>query len=700
MRVNTSTVSDEETINFIYNSPYIEEHAKPNSLLDLTQQDNNRHPLIKYIDKRFLTSMEFSIMKKLALLEDIKETQTRFTTKLGFPRLLIHINDKQLHQTTITNNYTHYLNTQNLPPPLQGMYHTLNNTKVADVHDKCKNKIAAVKILGNYPDREKPIVFGNNKNTLFAATKRAIKTAPIPDEQVAQDFYQYSKKVIEHDIGDYLNNFGYSYSQWYNHLPSKKQKLIDPIHEYYHHKDIFNNKYTSEQINKILDESYTAICKAELEAQDGKPRMVCSIPQLYKYNMGPITWKLEEICSKHLRGYCGNKNLTEMEEMINKYRNQGFTKVVEGDGSGFDNTQDITLKAVDRYLYRRIAKHVYHVPKDEFLRVSQAYYKKMKVKYRNNKNKLKNYITYYVLGTVFSGDCDTTLCNTIRMALYNRFVNDSSGLVYGKDYVVFAKGDDFSVLYKPYIKDELIRNIYNKYFLSKPDKDQLVDNRQHGIGQICKFLDIGGLNSFKFCSLRSWYKNLHGDIYLTRDPSKLYTLGKYSIKYKKYNDRQKLQYHFDLMYSYLQNYPNIDIFTYMAASHGKKFLQLLPSVLKSKKRTFKISTPHYNSIITEDGQRIHLLGDNTIFEKYIEFYDTTPNEKFIKIEEEYWETIKRITQTHTTTKLSSDEIDYINEQINNEFDSKFILYDNDIVNEHEARKIIKDVFTLKNKYLC
>jgi hypothetical protein len=236
--------------------------------------------------------------------------------------------------------------------------------------------------------------------------------------------------------------------------------------------------------------------------------------------------------------------------------------------------------------------------------------------------------------------------------------------------------------------------------LTKPDKDQLVDNRQHGIGQICKFLDIGGLNSFKFCSLRSWYKNLNGDIYLTRDPAKLYTLGKYSIKYKKYNNKQKLQYHFDLMYSYLQNYPNIDIFTYMAASHGKKFLQLLPSVLKSNKHTFKITTPQYNSVITDDGQRIHLLNDNTIFEKYIDFYDTTPNEKFIKIEEDYWDTIKRITQTHTTTKLTEDEVNYINEQINNEFDSKFILYDNDIVNEYEARKIIKDVFTLKNKYLC
>lgn len=701
--MNTSKVNNDETINFIYNSPFIEQHAKPNNALDFN--DNNIykshifHPLIKTINKNYLTPMEFRIIKKLTKLEGITETKTSFKSQYGFPRLLMHIHDTQLHETSKANNYQHYLNVEVIPPPLQPYMHTINNVKVSDVKDKCYNKIAAVKILGNTTDDIKPIVFGNNKNTLFAATKRSIKMAPIPDKLVMQDFIQHSIELIEKDIGPYLDDFGYSYAQWYNHLPAKKQKLIDPIYEYYQQPDLFNTKYTNYEKQQILTEAYQAICKAELQEHDGKPRMVCSIPQKYKYAMGPITWKLEEICSKYLQGYCGNKNLSEMETMINQFKDQGFTKVVEGDGSAFDNTQDITLKEIDRYLYRRIAEKVYHLPKDEFLRISQSYYKKMQVKYKDH-SLLKTYITYYVLGTVFSGDCDTTLCNTIRMAMYNRYINDKLGLKYGVDYVVFSKGDDFSVLYKHYVSNDIIRSIYYTYFLPN-DKSILTDNRQFGLGQICKFIDIGGLDSFKFCSLRSWYKNLQGDIILTRDPAKLYYLSKYSIKYKKYNTRQRMQYHLDLMISYLINYPNIIIFKNMAAAHAKKFVELYNNYRQENKNNsignIKLSpTIWLSGSACEHDSRLHLVNNNALFDRYIEFYDTTENEKFYKIDDNYWDTIKRLTQVHALGfKLTKDEITYINEQINNEFDANYILQDNDI-KQDEVDCLIQEVFTLKN----
>jgi hypothetical protein len=701
--VNTSTqVNDNETINFIYNSTYIEEHAKPSNAIDLSTTENIRtflHPLITSIDKKFLTQMEFNLLKKIMLLgSEFQETTNKFISKIGFPRLLMHINDTILYEKTKENNYQHYLNIENLPPPIKDLLHTINNVKVADIQDNCPKKIAACKILGNFSDKTKPIVFGNNKNTLFAATKRAVKMSPIPDEQVAHDFVNHSLKLIEEDIGEYLNHFGYSYQQWYEHLPAKKQKLIEPIFLYYNKPEIFNIKYSYQEQYRILDEAYEAICKAELQPEDGKPRMVCSIPQKYKYAMGPITWKLEEICSKYLRGYCGNKNLTQMQDLINNYRKQGFTKVVEGDGSAFDNTQDIYLKSIDRYIYQRIADKVYHIPKDEFIRISQAYYKKMNVKYQTKRKKLTTFITYYTLGSVFSGDCDTTLCNTIRMAMYNRYVNDKAGLVYGKDYVVFSKGDDFSVLYKPYVKDEIIDNLYYKYFL-KNDKSLNPDNRQYGIGQICKFLDIGGLNSFKFCSLRSWYKNLNGDVYLTRDPAKLYTLGKYSIKYKKYNLQQQLQYHFDLMLSYLINYKGITIFHNMAAAHAKQLKSVYQQIITKRQLL-----PRVKTYLHQDSQekliRMHIEPEDIIFGNYIKFYDITPNENFYRIDDNYWDTIKRITQSHTIDdELTQEEQEFVNEQINNEFDSDFILKDNDIISQSEANKLIQDVFTLKIKLL-
>lgn len=674
----------------------MEEHAKfENDLLYAQDKmEPNRHILCKFLPKRHLTPMELSILNKIKLFTDVIQTPNGYSSSLGFPRVLIHIHDKQLYETTVKNNYQHYIAIQNLPPPLNNNLHTLNNTKVADIIDKIPNKTAAIKILGNYADTEKPIVYGNNKNTLFAATKRALKSAPIPDPQVSQEFIEFACKKINEDIGEYLKHFTYSYTQWYNHLPAKKQKLIEPIYLYYNQPETFNQLYTRAEQKKILDEAYTAICKAELQMIDGKPRMVCSIPQKYKYAMGPVTWKLEEICAKHLKGYCGNKNLSEMEEMINTYARQGFTKVVEGDGSAFDNTQDISLKAVDRYIYNQVAHSVYHLPKKEFLKISQSYYKKMQVKYMNNKKKLCNYITYYVLGTVFSGDCDTTLCNTIRMAMYNRFVNEKAGLKYGQDYVVFSKGDDFSVLYKPYIKDEFINQLYYKYFL-KNDKTLLKDNRVFGIGQICKFLDIGGLNSFKFCSLRSWYKNLEGDVVLTRDPSKLYNLSKYSIKYKKYDHRQRMQYHHDLMTSYLINYPGIKIFKYMAAAHAKQFLSLLKQKEGMKNINKLIKSIQYKTIKNGES-RIHLEQEYQLFPHAI-MYDIQGVENFYKITGDYWETMKRMVNTHNKDfRLTDDELIYINNQINDEFDVEFILKDNDITNEDEVNNIINEVLTLKN----
>jgi len=700
VRVNTSTVNDDETVNFIYNSSFIEEHARPSNSLSIDPNAPyvNRHPLITRISKQYLTPMEFNILKKIAKLQDVVETPYSFTTKYGFPRLLMHIHDQQLYEVTKENNYQHYLNIENIPPPLQPYYHTINNTKVQDVQDKDPQKIAAIKILGLMPDKHKPIVFGNNKKTLFAATKRAVKMAPTPTKEVSQEFIAHSKKLIEKEIGEFLTHFSYSYSQWFDHLPAKKQKLIQPIYEYYNQPDIFNNKYDSEMQSRILDEAYQAICKAELQPEDGKPRMVCSIPQKYKYAMGPITWKLEEICAKYLKGYCGNKNLSEMEDMINNFRKQGFTKVVEGDGSAFDNTQDISLKEIDRYIYRRVANSVYHIPKQEFLKISQAYYKKMKVKYHVN-HKMKTFITYYVLGTVFSGDCDTTLCNTIRMAMYNRYVNDKAGLRYGVDYVVFSKGDDFSVLYKPYISDEFINKLYYNYFL-KNDKSLQLDNRQYGLGQICKFLEIGQLNSFKFCSLRSWYKNLSGDIILTRDPAKLYYLSKYSIKYKKYNLQQRMQYHFDLMLSYLINYPGITIFEYIAAAHAKQFKKLYHQMLEQhlpiKRIHVQFNIDHVQNLNPE--VREHAKTEDQLFGRYVDFFNITGNEHFYKIQDNYWDTIKRLTQTHDINfTLTQAEKDYINEQISNEYNIQYILQDNDIINHYEAQKLINDVFTLKNK---
>lgn len=686
MRVNIIQQQD-ETIQykFTYITEHVLKHAKPPNALS---KENMFHPNIKYIPSKYRTFNEYLLMKKFeeaGFIEYDKKHQIYKALKnKGFPRLLVSTNDPLLLRLSLERNSEFYQSIETLPPPIKQWLITINNIQPNDIIDKQSNKIAFEQTIGNYLYNSMiPIVYGNNKQTLLAAVKRSMKLAPTPDSKITTDFLKYSKQIILKEVGEYLKHFSYDYSQWYNHLNKQKQDLIKPIHMYYHQPEKFYQDYTNKEIKKILTECYEAIVKAELQSPDGKPRLVCSIPQRIKYIMGPITWSLEEIFSKHFNGYCGNKNLNQISELINQYKNLGFEKVVEGDGSAFDNTQDVTLKEVDRFIYRQIYNKIYHVPLKEFKKYSQMYYKKMKVKYNEN-NKLHTFMTYFTLGTVFSGDCDTTLCNTIRMALYNRYINDKSGLIYGKDYVLFSKGDDFTILYKNYVSDEFIKKIYSKYMLPSSSSPDIADTRIYGLGQVLKFLTIGDLNTFTFCSLRSWFKNPQRDIILTRDPIKLYNLAKFSIKYKQYNYQQRAQYNWDLALSYLINYKKINIFEIIAAKHLQQY-----EYYKSKVENFKLNTHNLITNLQQGLARQHIENNVEQIGPYTIFYDTIGREEFYKIQGSYWETMKRITQM-AEYKLSDNEAQYINKQINDEFDLNQLCMELDIKPN--------EVETMINKY--
>jgi hypothetical protein len=247
--------------------------------------------------------------------------------------------------------------------------------------------------------------------------------------------------------------------------------------------------------------------------------------------------------------------------------------VVEGDGSAFDNTQDVLLKELDRYIYQKVADSVYHTEmasswKKLFLYFSQSYYKTMNIEYIDqDSKKKKTMMTYSILGTVFSGDCDTTLANTIRMALYNRYVMDKAGFNYGQNYVAFSKGDDFTVMFNPtLITDKQVEQAYWKYFLPKPSGSyKIYDDRIYGIGQICKFLEFGQPNTIKFCSLRAWYINKQcTKIRLTRDPKKFLTLARFSRKMKSMTLPQKIIYLQDLANALQASYKGLTYFDTMA----------------------------------------------------------------------------------------------------------------------------------------
>lgn len=596
------------------------------------------YPHIISIDKRFLPRDRFlwgDIKQQLnnGVLVDAGNCITGH-----FPKLALKLKDPEL---------------QRLAGP--GLV-DFDDIDCKDITCTCINKPRFLQLFSyTEPDRD-AIVYNDCKRTIFAAAKRQMKSAPTPDLDVLHEFLDFAKAKINELIGDDLAEFGYSFNQWYNHLTHSKQLDMDEVHEFIHGNDPLKEHYQGvEFLNpKLLH--YEAICKVEVQGTDGKPRMVCSIPKLIKYVMGPVCWKLEELFAEKIPTYCGGQNLQQMQDKINHYIDMGYRVVAEGDGSAFDNTQDVLLKEIDRFIYNLIADRVYHVPRELFEHVANAYYKVMDVVQVEGKKK-HNIMTYAILGTVFSGDCDTTLMNTLRMGLYNWFTCYKAGLNLGEEFVCFSKGDDFTVMFKDTVDTDYVKSYYNKYWLSKPKPNgpsyDGCDERVAGIGQILKFIEFGPPNTIKFCSLRAWYTSYDGQhIYLTRDPGKFTTLSKYSRKALHLRDVKLAEYCYDQALALKVSSGGIHYFDEMA------------------KMYYKVGD-YYNHETQDKGCHNRTCKDKRITlplevsEEY-DGYSRSPRKVAIRIEGNYWETMKRLT-TVNTTKLTPEQLRIVNEQIDAEF---------------------------------
>lgn len=601
------------------------------------------------------------------------------THRLKYPKLLMRINDPEILKLAVGPN--EILNPQQFKIDNRNFMARFDNFDDIDCEDitcdcRYRNENDYEQIYGkeNNTQNETVILYRTCKRTIFAAAKRQIKSAPVPDAVVAADFVAFGKKKIDQYLGEDLTNFGYSYNQWFNHLNAEKQanmlKIKAKIEEF---SDDVDSLLKDKEFLKLLH--YEGICKKELQNYDGKPRMVCKIPDVVKYVMGPVCWKLEEIFTDHLPCYCGGMNLTEMQNKINNYIDEGFTLVAEGDGSAFDNTQDVMLKELDRYVYSKVADKVYHVPKKLFEYCAMQYYKIMDiVNVDPVLKKRKTLMTYAVLGTVFSGDCDTTLMNTMRMGLYNWYTNEVAGFEFHRDYICFSKGDDFTVMYNYHYDTEygryMIDKAYKKFWLSKykPKNGEVeYDARHYGLGQILKFIEFGQPNSIKFCSLRAWYIDPSSShIYLTRNPEKFYGLGKFSRKLRTKNHREAVNYIIDQAIALHANYAGIEFFEeiiqnyleaayYLTVNNFDQILKQRISIAKDRRQTLPLEIDDFDSECL--------------------LFDKTPrkNDFKIKVNESYWGSQQRAERAQLF-KPNASQLQYINSQINAEFEPKTYTY--------------------------
>lgn len=533
-----------------------------------------------------------------------------------------------------------------------------------DISCTCQDKPRYLQLFQSTSADHDAIIYNTCKRTLFAAAKRQIKSAPVPALLTLTDFVEFAKRKIDELIGDDLRHFGYSFNQWYNHLTYAKQQRMDAMKEFVSGNDPLQDHYIPDWQNTLHGKAlndfakkfhYEAICKPEIQPTDGKPRMVCSIPDLVKYTMGPVCWALEDLFSKKIPVYCGGQNLQQMQDKINHYIDDGFTVVAEGDGSAFDNTQDVLLKEIDRYVYSLVADKVYHVPRELFEYIAYSRYKVMDAIMTQNKKKIC-IMTYAVLGTVFSGDCDTTLMNTLRMGMYNWYTNERGGLRLGVHFVCFSKGDDFTVMYNPRVDLVMVRKLYLTYWLGKPKPNGPAydgcDERIYGLGQILKFIEFGPPNTIRFCSLRAWYTNMHSQhIYLTRDPAKFLALSKYSRKALHYSDAKLAIFLRDQANLLLATCRGIHYFDDMANAYlkmanyyaqGNSYLAAHAKPARDRRLTLALEAPDQ-----WDGYLRH------------------PRDNVVKIIGNYWETMKSVWLENVS--ITGPELALVNAQIDSEF---------------------------------
>jgi len=631
------------------------------------------HNIIKSINK-FLIPTE--IYKLLTHPDSRYKFKMKGSKMVGhFPYLLMKIKDPELKELA---GVGHTKNDKKMNNLWQHECPNFDDIDCEDISCTCAgfHPYDFQLVYGQVPTDPDTLLYRSCKRTLFAAAKRQMKAAPHPDPKTAREFIIWAKAKIDEWMDPYLKYFKYSFDQWYNHLNSKKQRDMDKVRKYLYDKDgceIEKGVYHYRGVQYLEKElHYEGLTKKELQPMDGKPRMVCSIPKLIKFVMGPITWALEEIFAKHFPVYCGGMNFTQMEDKINHYIDEGFTLVTEGDGSAFDNTQDDSLKTIDRYIYEKVEPYVYHVPRDLFHFISHQHYKIMDIKHTDPYSKKKQTLfTYAILGTVFSGDCDTTLMNTIRMGLYNWFTNHKMHLEINEHYVCFSKGDDFTVMYNPVklVDIEYAERGYRKYWLAKnkPNGDtKECDDRVYGIGQILKFIEFGQSESLKFCSLRAWIKNPKTNhIYLTRDPMRLFTQGKYSRKILNMKSAEKYIYLCQQAEALRISYPKINIFNKVA-----DIIEAEAEIFKNKIRQETLEKAKLKICKTTDAKRKKLIGE-TLANMFDEVGYREDEEKLLD-GMSYWESISKIYYVNLT-QLNDDEAAEVNRQMDIEF-SEYIQH--------------------------
>jgi len=436
----------------------------------------------------------------------------------------------------------------------------------------------------------------------YTSMRRDCIALPVPHQDILERFNKYTARIFEQEIKPLIENFEYSVNAYYNHLDTKQQKRWDAVDK-----------------DKLYKRVYGNFCKLEKqevtsELKNPKNRNIASPNEEYKYVMGPVVYRLEQIFKKNFKGYSSGRNWSEREIIMNLRHKAGFNKLVQGDGSGFDRTQYLELKkACEFRIYQYLAEAgcVYHV--DEAVFRAQALAGTITYNVRQM-NKNGKFIDVMLLGrvtktgTVQSGNCDTTFGNTLRMALYNRFIAEELLELDRDSYDLDCAGDDFALFLPTFVDNDDIRKAYYTVFrpLIKGEDDTI----KHGLGQVLKYLKIGDIETCDFCSTETFYSPTTGSYKIIRKIDRFLTLTPWSRKALQMSARDQKLYMSSLAQSnelWIGNLPLLRSYNRLLENysqyHTHKFNHSVKKKVGRKKKTLPLEKQHYQTLYDEASQQ-------------------------------------------------------------------------------------------------
>lgn len=352
------------------------------------------------------------------------------------------------------------------------------------------------------PNDKTPIIYHACWWNNISALIRNAWQMPRATVSELEKFGSWFNRIIQKEIKPMLIDFEYSPISWFNHLNLKKQ---NEVRQYYMDTDDGPQKYiTSADYNEMI--TYTNFVKSEKQiGLDAKTRCICSPCAAYKYLAGPVTYALEQVFKKNFKGYQVPLTWKEQEAALNDFEDRGLTTTIQLDGKGFDLTQSWDIKnIVDLQIYGLIKDKVTHVDSDLFINTITPEWRIVKPSCIID-GKVKTFGSVKIRGKTFSGSCDTTLMNTIRMSCYIRYAVEN---YVDCDYEVWVKGDDTVIFVNDLNANKILKAIEKVFCTEEQWKENY--NIEHGLGQIAKFVKVGKIVDFDFCSTMAIKTHQHG----------------------------------------------------------------------------------------------------------------------------------------------------------------------------------------------